>query len=120
MVISIVRSIFNDPAPVSMLKAQISSITEPTVKGPMWISKDELRVPGENNLRDVVLAAVKELGTATEERLGAVVRPVKGECFGHAKNGEPEPDLSEEVKYQHLVDDTRSRVTFIFLHGGQF
>ena len=125
LVVTIVRALFNDPLPVSMLEEQRSSIIEPEVAGPMWISKDEFPVPDDNNVKHVVMAAVRDLGGQIDSDMAKVVtRPVKGEWVAHRSGEEgiifDSHRLSEEQKYTCLAEQAHSDVVFLFLHGGQF
>lgn len=124
-IVSIVRALFNHPAPISMLKAQEDSLLAPKPKGPIWVARDEFPVPIESNVKDVLYRAIKALSDGTNSQTvdDVDIWPVRGEWVGHrvevGKNA-PEPDISEVDKYKRLKDDARSKVTILFLHGGQF
>ena len=81
--------------------------------------------PTQCNIKDALYRAIEALGDGTHSQTieDVDILPVSGEWVGHrvgvGKNA-PEPDMSETDKYRGLMSDTRSKITILFLHGGQF
>ena len=123
-VVSVVRAMFNDPSPVSMLEVQRESIEDPGVHGPIWVVTDEFPPPPESDVKDALYRAIKALGHGKDALCGDVdLRPVSGEWVGLRKgtgNNASEPGISDTEKYERLMQETKSNITILFMHGGQF
>ncbi|KAJ8604257.1 hypothetical protein MRB53_041855 [Persea americana] len=124
-----------------------SASNEYAAKGPVWISRTAFPAPSNTNERQEivtsVLAAIEALvdqdvpplkpsdpaapsvGLARERDptilQGATVEDVKLEWIGHRAGAEvkaPEPDISEEEKYERLAKDAESELVVLYAHGG--
>lgn len=123
--VAIVKAIFNDPTPVSMLEQQQASLVEVPPESSMWISQDTLSVPLNHNLSEVLRKSAVALANQKAEIPEASAEPVDGEWVGHRnKSHEDRQDeqvfLSNEQAYARLAKDTNQEVVMIYLHGGQF
>ncbi|KAF2747980.1 hypothetical protein M011DRAFT_467017 [Sporormia fimetaria CBS 119925] len=124
--VSIMRDMMGpNSTPTSITHQQKLTTRDPGVKGPMWISKvalDALPDDEVNGVRDVLLRAIKELGTGNETYSIPNNAPCEGEWTGYRAGvaaNEPEPTgLSEQQKYDNLLKETTSKVTVLYFHGG--
>ncbi|KIM93895.1 hypothetical protein OIDMADRAFT_70755, partial [Oidiodendron maius Zn] len=124
-IVSIFRALFNDSTPISMLESQSNSILSPEIKGPIWVVRDEFPAPLEQDVKKVLYRAIEGLSDGTDsQNIGDVdILPVSGEWVGHRTGvgkDELEPMVAEAHKYDCLMREVKSRVTILFLHGGQF
>jgi hypothetical protein len=124
LVVTIMRTLFNDPNPVSMLEQQRKSITHPEVRGPIWVVEDEFPIPPQSDVKTALFQAIKALGPSTGIKDDQVeMLPVSGEWVGHREGvGKNEPDLplAKARKFEYFMRDTKRKITVLFLHGGQF
>jgi acetyl esterase/lipase len=110
--------------PTSVTKQQRMTTRDPGVKGQLWVSKVKLAVSEEDDVRQLLFQAIKELGTGSEKWTPPEARPLEAEWTGHRSDPTitpqtPEPaDLSEKQKYDALLQDTTSKVTVLYFHGG--
>lgn len=120
MTVAIIRS-FLDMS-VSVGAQQRRSLTDPGIKGPMWVSKVTLPAP-EDAVADAVFHAVKSLSEGDEYQTLQLppVKPVEVEWTGYRsgvdKNA-PLPDISEQEKYEALKAETKSDLVIFYIHGG--
>lgn len=124
VLVTILRAIFNDPTPKSMLEEQRQSfvVNAPT-PDTLWVVEDILPAPKENNLLEVVSEVVKELATDAVALPQTTVVPVSGEWIGSRRepgHGFGRTETNKEQNLRNLKADTTSDFVFIFLHGGQF
>ncbi|KAF1978671.1 hypothetical protein BU23DRAFT_525525 [Bimuria novae-zelandiae CBS 107.79] len=103
-------------------KLQDLTTRDPGVKGPVWVCWVSLEVPVEDDVRQAVFSAVREMGTGEEKWDECAMRGVQGEWHGGragVRDAEPEPpNLSEKEKYQKLMGEVRHRTTVLYFHGG--
>jgi acetyl esterase/lipase len=113
--------------PSSITKLQRLTTTDPGIKGKVWISKVKFDVPEEDDLREVLFKAIEDLNDDEEKDMSKVfTKPVavhlEAEWTGYRKDAtdtEPEPaGLSETEKYSKLIEETSSKVTLLYFHGG--
>jgi len=108
------------PTPIS--KIQALTTKDPGVKGKVWSSKVKLDVPEEDDVRQLMFKAIKDMGTGEETWTECENRALEAEWNGYranVKNDEPEPaGLSGKEKYDALVKETSSKVTILYFHGG--
>lgn len=110
------------PTPIG--KLQRLTTKDQGVKGKLWVSKVKLDVPEEDDLRQLLFTAIKELGTGGERWTQPDSVPCEGEWTGYRSDPgvtaqTPEPTgLSEEEKYQNILKETTSKVTVLYFHGG--
>lgn len=123
VLVAIIRAIFNDPTPRSMLEEQQGSLVYGPAPDTMWVVADALSVPTDNNLLDVVSKAIVELANGPVDVPETTLDTVKGEWIGSRRgtaNVHNKPATADHEKFQRLIADTSSDLVFIFLHGGQF
>lgn len=88
----------------------------------MWVSKVKCHVPPEDDAREALFKAIREMGNGDEKWNEPSTAPVEGEWTGYRKDAmpqTPEPaNLSEQQKYEELMKETTSNVTIMYLHGG--
>ncbi|KAF7714388.1 Acetyl-hydrolase [Penicillium ucsense] len=118
---AMIRSFMTFSAPVD--KTQKNSMRDPGVKGPMWVSKVTLPRP-EFDVRDAVVRAIEDLKTTGNETFALPpVAEVEAEWTGFRSGvgkKTPQPDLSEEEKYQQLRRESTSDMTILYFHGGAY
>lgn len=107
-------------APISM--QQFATSKDFPAKGPQWVSRDVLKKPSHTSeLSSLVLDAVCDLGTGEEQIGHILVEDVKIQWTAFRPSAGPldrEPSISEEDKYRKLMNDTGSRTTILYAHGG--
>lgn len=108
-------------APVSIQQA-VSTADRPT-KGPIWASRTTFPRPKDDAILTAVLKAIADLGgsSTAELRLPTSLADVKVQWSGYragAKKSDQEPEISEREKYKGLMEDTKSKTTIIYVHGG--
>lgn len=118
LTVAIIRSFIDFTMPVG--KQQKSSMRDPGIKGPMWVSKTTLPRP-EDDVRDAVIRAVEDLkqGGETYDIPGVV--PVEAEWTGHrsgVSKDEPQLAISEEEKYRQLRKEAPADMAILYFHGG--
>ena len=107
----------------SITAAQKLTTKDPGVKGRMWVSRVRVETEGRGEeSREVVMQAVKEMGDEGEnweEPLGKVLEAEwTGYRAGISDNAPESTDLSEKQKFDNLMDETTSKVTALYFHGG--
>lgn len=98
-------------------------LSDPGVKGNIWVSKTAFPAPPEDDIRKLVLSAIKTLGEGGEEYDTPSLEPVTGEWVGYRAGvsaGTPEPSISEQEKYTSLLKEVESDVTVLYFHGGSY
>lgn len=110
------------PSPIT--KQQKLTTRDPGVKGKVWVSKikfDKLE-DEEGGVREKLFGAIEAMGTGEEQWTRVENHAVEAEWTGYRKDAmkdTPEPaDWSEKQKYDALMEETRSRVTILYFHGG--
>lgn len=125
IIVAIVRSLLNqDPSKTNISKLQRISLTDPGIKGAMWVSKTTLEAPPEDAVRQVLFDAINAL--QSDDRDLKYDRPplqaVEAEWTGHragvSKDAAPPSSLSETERYTHLMKEVTSPVTILYFHGG--
>lgn len=120
LTVAIIRSFITTKAPLG--KVQKQGMRDSGVKGPMWVSKVTLPRP-DVDVRDAVLHAIEDLKTGDETYDIPAPIAVEAEWTGYrAGVGKktPEPDLSEEEKYNKLREESPSDMTILYFHGGAY
>lgn len=123
VMVTIIRAIFNDPSPRSMLEEQRGSMVNASVPDTMWVVEDVLPVPKANDLLDVVSKAIEDLADGPVAVPETTLDPVKGEWVGSRRESQlvqNKAATASHDKFQGLVADTTSDLILVFLHGGQF
>ena len=105
--------------PVGTLQRETGGDRE--AKGPSWVSRVKLPAPPEEDVRQIILDAIRILGTGKEQFTVPAIEPVQAQWTGfRAKVGEsePEPRLSEEEKFHCMSGEVRTSTTILYAHGG--
>jgi acetyl esterase/lipase len=111
----------NTPAtPIS--KMQRLTTKDPGVKGKVWVSKVKLAIPEEDDVRQLLFRAIADMGTGDEQWTKPATLPLEAEWNGYrasARDDEHEPPgLGENEKYNNMMNETTSKVTHLYFHGG--
>ncbi|PYI33063.1 hypothetical protein BP00DRAFT_424445 [Aspergillus indologenus CBS 114.80] len=118
LTVAIIRSLLSFSASIS--EQQNASIRDPGIKGPMWVSKVTFPQP-EIDVQDAVVKAIETLRTGDETYDLPGVAPVEAEWTGYRsgvdKNA-PQPDISEEAKYEELKKESTEDMVILYFHGG--
>ncbi|PYH77278.1 hypothetical protein BO82DRAFT_319996 [Aspergillus uvarum CBS 121591] len=118
LTVAIIRSLLSFSASIS--EQQKASIRDPGIKGPMWVSKVTFPQP-EINVQDAVVKAIEAHRTGDETYDLPGVAPVEAEWTGYRsgvdKNA-PQPDISEEAKYEELKKESKEDMVILYFHGG--
>ncbi|XP_014557045.1 hypothetical protein COCVIDRAFT_26256 [Bipolaris victoriae FI3] len=108
------------PQPIG--KTQRFTLRDPGVKGKMWVSKVSLPIPGEDDVRQLVFKAIKDMGTGEEKWEEPLQKGLEAEWNGYraaAKEGEGEPvGMDEKEKFEALMKETTGETTVLYFHGG--
>jgi acetyl esterase/lipase len=109
----------------SITAAQKLTTKDPGIKGPMWVSKVSVGLEGRGDAsRQAVLDAVSSMSSSsgTETWPEPEARVLEAEWTGYRKDATPKTrspaDLSEAQLYANLMQDTTSKVTILYFHGG--
>ncbi|EAW09730.1 alpha/beta hydrolase [Aspergillus clavatus NRRL 1] len=120
LTVAIIRSFINLKVPVG--KQQKSSMRDPGIKGPMWVSKVTLPQP-EDDVQDAVIKAIEDLKDGDETYDIPGVGPVEAVWTAYRRGVDkkaPQPDVSEEEKYRLLRQETQSDMAVLYFHGGAY
>lgn len=95
------------------------------IKGPMWISKTTLTAKdaGENNLLEALEQAINSLDDSVGKIPIPPLRNLEAEWTGYRTGvggREPQPDITEDEKYDRLMKEVTSDVTILYFHGGAY
>ncbi|PWY92395.1 hypothetical protein BO70DRAFT_376080 [Aspergillus heteromorphus CBS 117.55] len=118
LTVAVIRSFLTFNSPIG--QQQKDSIRDPGIKGPMWVSKVTLPQP-ENDVQDAVIKAIEDLKVGDETYSIPGVAPVEAEWTGHRSGVEkntPQPDISEEAKYEELCRESTDETVILYFHGG--
>lgn len=92
------------------------------VKGKVWASKVKFDVPEEDDLRQAMFKAIDDMKEGQEQYTKPDAVPLEAEWHGYrpdVPDNAPEPEgLSEKEKYDNLMKEVKSKVTFLYFHGG--
>ncbi|KAF7927360.1 uncharacterized protein EAE97_010035 [Botrytis byssoidea] len=115
---------WNDAIKTSISVQQAATTQNLPVKGPVWVSKFTTPSPSHNdNSRELLLGLIDETNTHNIHYDRPNCEPLSCEWTGYREGveaGTPEPLLSENEKYQELVEGTKSPLTVLYLYGGSF
>ncbi|KAI9705275.1 MAG: hypothetical protein M1820_005273 [Bogoriella megaspora] len=119
------QNTFRGQPKATLSKLQELTTTDPEVKGPSWVSRTVFHAPpsDENDIEDLVTSAVRRLSKKGETAGFLGVKDVAARWTGYrkgAQNDDPEPDISEEAKFEGLMKDVTHPLTVLFFHGGGF
>ncbi|TGO42799.1 hypothetical protein BHYA_0005g00640 [Botrytis hyacinthi] len=115
---------WNGAISTSISVQQAATTRNLPVKGPVWVSKFTTPSPSHNdNSRELLLGLIDEANTHNINYDRPNSEPLSCEWTGYREGveaGTPEPLLSENEKYQKLVEGTKSPLTVLYLYGGSF
>ena len=110
----------------SISQRQRSSAKVRKVQGPLWVSPVQYSAAGDNNVLRLLRDTTGSLGDEEANHQNYIIpalAEVNCEWVGWRSNAsanEPEPQLSEELKYKALMEDVSSPLTILYLFGGNF
>lgn len=121
LTVALIRSMLDFSSPPS--KWQRQSLKDPGIKGRMWVSKVKAPRPPENDVLDALLNAIDALKEGEETYSIPNLIDVEAEWTGfrggvNAKT--PQPEISEESKYERLMEEVKEDLTVLYLHGGAY
>ncbi|KAF7935494.1 hypothetical protein EAE99_002474 [Botrytis elliptica] len=115
---------WNDAIRTSISVQQAATTQDLPVKGPVWVSKFTAPSPShDDNSRELLLGLIDEANTHNIHYDRPNCEALSCEWTGYREGveaGTPEPLLSENEKYQKLVEGTKSPLTVLYLYGGSF
>jgi hypothetical protein len=107
-------------APVSM--QQFVTQKDSQAKGPMWVIRTKFeKEDGRDNIRQVVKEALDCLAPCEASVGEFTVDNVKAQWTSFnpsAGEGEPEPSVSEQEKYDSMMKDITTDIVVLYAHGG--
>lgn len=111
----------SEPTPIS--KIQRLTTKDPGVKGNIWVSKVNLSIPEEDDVRQLLFKAIEDMGTGEEQWTKPESRPLEAEWNGYRAQA-PDPkafppaERDEKAEYANLMQEVTSPVTILYFHGG--
>ena len=119
-----VTSLFQTAKATTISSQQAATSKDRGVKGSAWCSKVELLPPKDTDVRAQFLEAIAGLSHGDEAFTLPSFGPIGGEWVGRRSSGgaksSAEPALSEQQKFQGLVQDCTSSITIFYVHGGAY
>ncbi|KAI9705270.1 MAG: hypothetical protein M1820_005268 [Bogoriella megaspora] len=106
-------------APISA--TQKRSVKDPGVKGSVWVSRIKYDPPPEDNVKQILLNAISELGDGTEKFAIPEIGELEAQWTGFRKGvgkDDPEPALSEKEKYEALCQEISNDKVIFYAYGG--
>jgi acetyl esterase/lipase len=121
--INLLREMIGPNSPASSItKVQRPTLKDPGVKGKVWVSKVKLAACEEDDVRQLMFKAIRDMGTGDEKWTEPPTQPLEAEWNGYraaAGDNEAEPSgLSEQEKYDAMLKETTSKTTVLYFHGG--
>jgi acetyl esterase/lipase len=124
--VAIMRSMMSGSKPSPVSKTQALTLTDPGIKGRIWISKVASQVPPETSIQDALMEVIRALSNdearAAGFRIPDIV-PVEAEWTGYragVPNDAPLPNVSEEQKYKEMMKECKNKKTVLYFHGGAY
>ncbi|KAJ8065003.1 hypothetical protein OCU04_007306 [Sclerotinia nivalis] len=115
---------WNDAISTSISVQQAATTQDLPVKGPVWVSKFIIPSPPQvDNSRDLLLGLVDEHNTHNVHYDRPNSEPLSCQWTGYrggVDTNTPEPKLSENDKFEKLVQGTKSPLTIFYIYGGTF
>lgn len=111
----------SEPSPIS--KIQRLTTKDPGIKGNVWVSKVKLDIPEEDDVRQLLFKAIKDMGTGEEQWTQPESRPLEAEWNGYRAHAldlkAPQPvHRDEKAEFAGLMKEVTSKVTLLYFHGG--
>ncbi|KAI9686999.1 MAG: hypothetical protein M1822_002752 [Bathelium mastoideum] len=123
LTVQLLRSFMNSTNPQPIGKIQRSTLRDPGVKGKLWVSKVEIPVPSEDDIRETLFKAIDDLREESQTYTKPSCVPVEAEWTGYRANAQKDsalPSMAEEEKYKLLMSETKSPATVLYFHGGAY
>ncbi|KAL2867105.1 alpha/beta hydrolase [Aspergillus lucknowensis] len=120
LTVAILRSFMNHRVPIG--KQQKGTRRDPGIKGPLWVSKVKIPEP-EIDVHDAVIKAIEELKVGGETYDIPGIGPVEAEWTGYRRGvnkDTPEPEMSEDQKYEQLKKESNADMVVLYFHGGAY
>ncbi|KAF2633853.1 hypothetical protein BU25DRAFT_13972 [Macroventuria anomochaeta] len=111
----------SEPSPIS--KIQRLTTKDPGIKGSVWVSKVKLKVPEEDDVRQLLFKAIEDMGSGEEQWTKPSSQPLEAEWNGYRAQAldpkAPQPtDRDERQEYANMMKEVTSKVTLLYFHGG--
>ncbi|KAI9868172.1 MAG: hypothetical protein M1813_006917 [Trichoglossum hirsutum] len=123
LTVNIIRSFLSNTHRDTVTREQILTTRDPGVKGPTWVSKVTIPVPEDSDVLERLFMAIHGLCDSRETFARPELSAVEAEWVGHRPGVDAntlDPDLSPEEKYKHLMDEVKSDLTVLYIHGGAY
>ena len=107
----------------TLSQRQLVSLQEPQIPDAVWVRKATFPPPEEDDLRQVIVAAIKRLGEGDEEFDWPETVSVQAEWTGPRSSREIETSksqISEKAKFLNLMNNVSTRMTILYVHGGAY
>ncbi|KAL9131153.1 MAG: hypothetical protein Q9217_000854 [Psora testacea] len=104
--------------PVGTLRRETSAERE--AKGSCLVSRVTFKAPTESGARDLILHAVKDLGSGEEIFTIPAIEDVHAQWIGpraHVSEQEPEPKIPESKRFERLKEEVQNPITLLYVHG---
>ncbi|ODH28680.1 hypothetical protein ACO22_03899 [Paracoccidioides brasiliensis] len=121
LVVNLIRSFITFSHPVG--KTQRGTLSDPGIKGPMWISKVTMPRPAEPSIIQSIMRAVDHYKEGHETYHIPELVDVEAEWTGYRSGVNaraPQPNISEAEKYEQLMGEVKEDLTILYLHGGAY
>ena len=92
-------------------------------KGPVWVSKFGIPLHENDNSRDALLRVIDDTNERNVHYDHPASEALHLEWTGYRKGVDqhaPEPLISEQEKYSHLIKESTRDVVIFFIYGGSF
>ena len=102
---------------------QRGSMKDPGIKGPKWVSKVTTPRPAESDVLDALVEVIENLKEGDETYEVPELRDVEAEWTGYRKGvrkNAPQPHISEQEKYQKMMEEVSKDLTVLYFHGGAY
>lgn len=106
-------------------RVQKRTLTEPGIKGKMWVAKATMAKEGAEGLEGVVERAVEEMGREGPKKRDVGIEDVEVEWTGWREGAGKEeglPDIPEKEKFERMRAEKgrESEVVWLYFHGGAY
>ncbi|KAK2823847.1 hypothetical protein FQN49_007557 [Arthroderma sp. PD_2] len=121
LLVAFVRSFLTFEDSVSKM-AEVR-LTDSSIKGYMWIANATMPKPAEDDVLEALIKAIDYRKEGPETFDMPDVRAVEAEWTGYRKGASedtPIPDISDEDKYERLMEDVDEDMTIFYIHGGAY
>lgn len=119
--VNLIRSFFTFTASAGQMQRR--SMKDPGISGPMWVSKVTCPRPSESDTLEALQGAIGDLGEGDVTYDVPELRDVEAEWTGYRKGvskNAHQPRISEEQKYQKMMEEVGEDLTVLYFHGGAY